>query len=150
VRSSCPSDTPELGTLGYHPLLLTLRRISSLLFPLCPHDETDHCWFECAKTPSSSASPTYSSSSSTSGGVSRERVHSPRAPIQAPAYPPPRVPMMVARRYRSTFGQRRTVPPSPQCEASESSEEDPEERDNTHTSSDTSHSSVDVSSVHAS
>ncbi|MED6176840.1 hypothetical protein PIB30_092170, partial [Stylosanthes scabra] len=29
-------------------------------------------------------------------------------------YPPPRVPMMDARRYRSLFAQRRVVPPSPQ------------------------------------
>ncbi|MED6196310.1 hypothetical protein PIB30_046264 [Stylosanthes scabra] len=102
------------------------------------------------RPPCPSASPTFSSSSGTSGGIPRERDRSPRAPIQATAYPPSLVPMMDARRYRSLFGQRRTVPPSPQREASESSKEDPEERDDTHTSSDISHSIVDVSSVDAS
>ncbi|MED6163740.1 hypothetical protein PIB30_082949 [Stylosanthes scabra] len=57
---------------------------------------------------------------------------------------------MDTRRYRSLFGQRRVVPPSLQCEASEPSEEDSEEHGDTHTSSDTSHSSVDISSVDAS
>ncbi|MED6185001.1 hypothetical protein PIB30_052868 [Stylosanthes scabra] len=65
----------------------------------------------------------------------------------APIYPPPRVPMMDARRYHSLFGQHRVVPPSPQREASEPSEEDSEEHGDTHTSSDTSHSSVDISSA---
>ncbi|MED6114944.1 hypothetical protein PIB30_085420 [Stylosanthes scabra] len=101
------------------------------------------------RPPCPSASPTSSSSSGTSGGVPRKRDRSPRAPIQAPAYPPPRVPMMDSHSYRSLFGQRRTVPPSPQRGASETSEEDPEERDDTHTSSNTSHSNVDVSSIDA-
>ncbi|MED6186060.1 hypothetical protein PIB30_063158 [Stylosanthes scabra] len=69
---------------------------------------------------------------------------------EVPVYPPPRVPMMDACRYRSLFGQSRVVPPSPQRDASEPSEEDFEEHDNTQTSSDTSHSSVDISSVDAS
>ncbi|MED6199108.1 hypothetical protein PIB30_072805 [Stylosanthes scabra] len=102
------------------------------------------------RPPCSSASPTSSSSFGTSGGVPRERDRSPRAPVQAPIYPPPRVLMMDARRYRSLFGQRRVVPPSPQREASEPSEENFEEHGDTHTSSRTSHSSVDISSVDAS
>ncbi|MED6207343.1 hypothetical protein PIB30_034957 [Stylosanthes scabra] len=102
------------------------------------------------RPPRPSASPTSFSSSGTSGGVPRDRDRSPCAPVQAPIYPPPRVPMIDARHYHSLFGQRRVVPPYPRLEASEPSEEDSEEHDDTHTSSDTSHSSVDIFSVYAS
>ncbi|MED6153169.1 hypothetical protein PIB30_099040 [Stylosanthes scabra] len=57
---------------------------------------------------------------------------------------------MDARRYRSLFGQRRVVLPSSQHEASEASEEDSKEHGDTYTSSDTSHNSIDISSVDAS
>ncbi|MED6189271.1 hypothetical protein PIB30_094235, partial [Stylosanthes scabra] len=70
------------------------------------------------RPPCPSASPTSFSSSGTSGRVPRERHRSPRAPVQAPIYPPPHVPMMDACRYRSLFGQHRVVPPSPQRKAS--------------------------------
>ncbi|MED6126103.1 hypothetical protein PIB30_075094 [Stylosanthes scabra] len=93
------------------------------------------------RPPRPSVSPTSSSSSGTSGGVPCERDRSPRAPVQVPVYPPPRVLMMDARPYRSLFVQRRLVPPSPQRDASEPSEEDSEEHDDTRTSSYTSHSS---------
>ncbi|MED6151175.1 hypothetical protein PIB30_079861 [Stylosanthes scabra] len=140
---------PRAGNLRFSPLssYITQNLLSSFL----PHSIMMRSILpgsSVPRLPRPSTSPTSSSSSSykTSGGVPCERDRSPRAPV----YPSPRVPMMDVRHYRSLFGQRWVVPPSPQHDASEPSEEAFEEHDDTHTYSDTSHSSVDIFSVDAS
>ncbi|MED6122148.1 hypothetical protein PIB30_037142 [Stylosanthes scabra] len=96
-------------------------------------------------------SPSSSASSGSSDGVLQERDRSPRAPVPAPVhvpiYPPHRMPLMDARRYRGLFGQRCVVTTTPPPNDDESSGEDPNERDDPRSLSDTSHSSRDVSSA---
>ncbi|MED6121318.1 hypothetical protein PIB30_029061 [Stylosanthes scabra] len=104
-----------MGTLGSHPLLLTLRKNSSLLYlsstmrPIAPF------------SPRPDASPSSLTSSGSVGSIHRERSCSPRtplppmapAPVPGPMYPVPRTPMCDARRYRSLFPRRRVAPPTP-------------------------------------
>ncbi|MED6196782.1 hypothetical protein PIB30_050605 [Stylosanthes scabra] len=104
--------------------------------------------------------PAVSQSSSASFGLSdgapREREHSPRTPLlvpvpaPAPVYPPPRVPMMDARRYRNLFRRRRITPPTPPPSDDEPSDDDDDEREDSHSISDANLGSKDVSSAGAS
>ncbi|MED6182941.1 hypothetical protein PIB30_033347 [Stylosanthes scabra] len=103
-------------------------------------------------------SPSSSASSGSSGSVHREHKHSPRTPlpspvlmpVPAPMHPPPRTPMMDARRYRNLFPRRRVAPPTPPPSDSEPSDDgevgDPED---SQTAKDASLSSRDVSSADA-
>ncbi|MED6128651.1 hypothetical protein PIB30_099915, partial [Stylosanthes scabra] len=116
-----------LGTLGSHPLLLTLRRISSLLYlssmmrPIAPF------------SPPPTASPSSSTSSGSVGSVYRECSRSPRtplppmasAPIPGPVYPVPRTPMCDARRYRSLYPRCGVAPPTPPPPSPHPSDEEP-------------------------
>ncbi|MED6170294.1 hypothetical protein PIB30_029546 [Stylosanthes scabra] len=104
-------------------------------------------------------SPSSSASAGSSGSVHREREHSPRTPLPTPApmhvpasmHPPPRTPMMDARRYRNLFPRRRVAPPTPLPSDDEPSDEgDCDDSEDSQTASDTSLSSRDISSAGAS
>ncbi|MED6134801.1 hypothetical protein PIB30_040325 [Stylosanthes scabra] len=123
---------------------LSLRSFS-LSFSILLYDASTLRW--CAlQPPRPAVSPSSSASSGLSDRVSRERERSPRAllPSHVPApalalvYPPPRVPMMDARRYRNLFPRRRVIPPTPPP-----SDDDPSDDDDALSSRDV--SSADIS-----
>ncbi|MED6204693.1 hypothetical protein PIB30_011376 [Stylosanthes scabra] len=119
---------PYLGlTLSSDPLLLTLRRISSLSYLSCAMRPI------IPFSPRPAASPSSSTSSGSTGSVHQERERSPRtplppmapAPASGPVYPFSRTPMCNARRYRSLFPRRRVAPPTPPPPSPPSSDEEP-------------------------
>ncbi|MED6127981.1 hypothetical protein PIB30_093294 [Stylosanthes scabra] len=109
---------PRAGNLRFSPLSSYITQ--DLLSSFLPYSITMSpilAGSSVLRPPRPSVSPTSSSSpssSSTSGGVPRERDRSPEPPF-------------------SLFGQRRVVPPSPQRDASEPSEEASEQHDDIHT-----------------
>ncbi|MED6161819.1 hypothetical protein PIB30_064324 [Stylosanthes scabra] len=68
-------------------------------------------------------------------------------PVPGPMHPPPRTPMIDARRYRNLFPRRRVAPPTPPPSDDEPSEDgDGDDREESQSVSDASLSSQDVSS----
>ncbi|MED6171168.1 hypothetical protein PIB30_038250 [Stylosanthes scabra] len=140
---------PRAGNLRFSPLSSHLTQ--DILFPSVFLTMSPK--FAGPSAPRSlrpAGSPSSSASFGLSDGVPREREHSARSlvptPVYVPVYPPPLMPMMDARRYRSLFGKCRVVPPTPPPSNDESSDEDDDEHDDSNSDSDTSLSSKDVSS----
>ncbi|MED6109926.1 hypothetical protein PIB30_038102 [Stylosanthes scabra] len=127
LRPTVQRNEP-LGTLGSHPLLLTLRRTSSLS-PLSSLARRPIAPF----SPRPAASPSSSASSGFVGSIHRERSRSPRtplppmapAPLPGPVYPVPRTPMCDARRYRSLFSRHRVALPMPPPPSPSPSDDEP-------------------------